>query len=34
VAALLPGDTQVTAATELLLDADRYERILRPPSER
>ncbi|MFB6273333.1 MAG: S41 family peptidase [Salinibacter sp.] len=33
VAALLPGDVQVTAATKLLHNADRYERILTPQDE-
>jgi len=31
--ALLPGDPQVTAATELLRTPDRYERILTPTDE-
>ncbi len=33
VAALLPGDKYVTAATTLLRDADRYERLLTPTDE-
>jgi carboxyl-terminal processing protease len=32
--ALLPADPQVTAATALLRDADRYEQILTPTDER
>ena len=34
VAALLPADGQVAAATELLDDPERYERILTPEGER
>jgi ABC-type transport system involved in cytochrome bd biosynthesis fused ATPase/permease subunit len=33
VAALLPGDKQVTAATDLLRNSDRYERLLTPTDE-
>jgi carboxyl-terminal processing protease len=32
--ALLPADPQVTAATELLQNPDRYEQILTPAEER
>ncbi len=34
IEALLPADEQVTAATDLLQNADRYERILTPETER
>ena len=34
IEALLPADEQVTAATALLQNADRYERILTPETER
>lgn len=34
IAALLPGDEQVTAAVALLRDADRYDRLLTPEGER
>jgi len=34
VAALLPGDEQVTAATDLLQNSDRYDRLLTPTDER